>query len=191
MELIFASHNENKVNEIRQMLPDSIQLLSLNDIGFHDEIAETGSSLEENAKIKAETIFNLNGKPVFADDSGLFVEALSGAPGVYSARYAGTGNSQDNIRKLLAELGENENRLAYFMTVFCIISQNGAFYLDGKAEGNITKQPKGVEGFGYDPVFLPHGFNKTFAEMTHEEKNQISHRHKAVQKLINFVRNLD
>jgi len=189
--LIFASHNENKVNEIRQMLPDSIQLLSLNDIGFHDEIAETGSSLEENAKIKAETIFNLNGKPVFADDSGLFVEALSGAPGVYSARYAGTGNSQDNIRKLLAELGENENRLAYFMTVFCIISQNGAFYLDGKAEGNITKQPKGVEGFGYDPVFLPHGFNKTFAEMTHEEKNQISHRHKAVQKLINFVRNLD
>jgi len=190
MELIFASHNENKVNEIRQMLPNFVQLLSLNDIDFHDEIEETGSTLEENARIKAETIFKMTGKPVFADDSGLFVEALGGAPGVYSARYAGTGNSLDNIMRLLAELGESENRTAYFMTVFCIINQNGIFYLDGKAEGSITKQPKGSGGFGYDPVFIPDGFAKTFAEMMPEEKNQISHRYKAVQKLINFVRNL-
>ena len=191
MELIFASHNENKVKEIRKMLPESIQLLSLNDVNFHDEIDETGSTLEENAKIKAETIFKLTGKPVFADDSGLFVEALNGAPGVYSARYAGTGNSQDNVNKLLNELNQNKNRNAYFMTVFCFINSNGIFYLDGKAEGKITETQKGEGGFGYDPVFVPDGFSETFAEMTPEMKNQISHRAKAVQKLINFVRNLE
>jgi len=190
MELIFASHNENKVQEIRQMLPEPIQLLSLNDIHFHDEIEETGSTLDENAKIKAETIFSLAGKPVFADDSGLFVEALGGAPGVYSARYAGTGNPKDNIIKLLSELGDSPNRSAYFMTVFCVISQNGIFYLDGKAEGKIITKPRGTEGFGYDPVFVPDGFTETFAEMAPEKKNQISHRSKAVHKLINFAANL-
>lgn len=191
MELIFASHNENKVNEIRQMLPGSIQLLSLNDIDFHNEIEETGSTLEENARIKAQTIFNLTGKPVFADDSGLFVEELGGAPGVYSARYAGTGNSQDNVAKLLSELGKSKNRSAYFMTVFCFINSKGIFYLDGKVEGEISVKPKGTDGFGYDPVFMAEGFSVTFAEMTPEEKNQISHRYKAVQKLINFVANLN
>jgi len=190
MELIFASHNENKVQEIRKMLPESIQLLSLNDIDFHDEIEETGSTLEENARIKAETIFKLAGKPVFADDSGLFVEALGGAPGVYSARYAGTGNTKDNIIKLLAELGDSRNRSAYFMTIFCMINGNGIFYLDGKAEGKVIEQPRGMEGFGYDPVFVPDGFTETFAEMAPEKKNQISHRSKAVHKLINFVGNL-
>lgn len=190
MELIFASHNENKVQEIRHMLPESIQLLSLNDIHFHDEIEETGSTLEENAKIKAQTIYKLTRKPVFADDSGLFVNALGGEPGVYSSRYAGTGNSQDNIHKLLKELGDNPNRSAYFMTVFCVINPNGIFYFDGKAEGEIVAEQRGTEGFGYDPVFVPQGFTETFAEMNPDTKNQISHRSKAVQKLINFVQNI-
>lgn len=190
MELIFASHNENKVKEIRSVLPNSIQLLSLNDIGFHEEIAETGSTLEENAQIKAETIYKQTGKNVFADDSGLFVEALNGEPGVYSSRYAGTGNSKDNILKLLKELNGKTNRNAAFKTVFCVIIKGKTEFLKGEIHGEIIKQEKGLEGFGYDPVFIPDGFDKTFAEMKSEQKNQISHRTKAVQKLINFIKNL-
>ena len=190
MELIFASHNENKVREIRAVLPDSIQLLSLNDIGFHEEISETGSTLEENAQIKAETIYNQTGKNVFADDSGLFVEALDGAPGVYSARYAGTGNSKDNISKLLSQLKTHENRKASFQTVFCIIIDGQTSFIKGEVHGKIIEEEKGLGGFGYDPIFTPDGFKKTFAEMNPELKNQISHRAKAVQKLINFIKNL-
>ncbi len=190
MELIFASHNENKVREIRAVLPDSIQLLSLNDIGFLEEIAETGTTLEENAQIKAETIYNQTGKNVFADDSGLFVEALDGAPGVYSARYAGTGNSKDNISKLLGELKNHENRKASFQTVFCVIINGKIDFLKGEVHGKIIETERGTEGFGYDPVFIPDGFHETFAEMSSEAKNQISHRTKAVQKLFTFIENL-
>lgn len=190
MELIFASHNENKVEEIRKILPQEIKIFSLNDIRFYDEIEETGSTLEENAGIKAETIHKLAGKNVFSDDSGLFVEVLNGAPGVYSARYAGTGNSKDNIEKLLKELIGNENRNAYFQTVFCVIINGKTSFLEGKVHGKIIGEIRGNDGFGYDPVFVPDGFTQTFAEMKPEEKNQISHRYKAAQNLIKFVQNL-
>lgn len=190
MELIFASHNENKVKEIRSVLPDSIQLLSLNDIGFHQEIEETGSTLEENSKIKAETIYKETGKNVFADDSGLFVEALNGDPGVFSSRYAGTGNSEDNIKKLLNELNSKINRKAYFQSVFCIIIDGEIHYVSGEVHGEIINEPRGNQGFGYDPVFVAEGYEKTFGEMDPVQKNQISHRAKAVQKLINFIGNL-
>lgn len=189
MELIFASHNEGKVQEIKAMVSDKIQIYSLNDINFHEEIEETGNTLEENSRIKAKTIHDLTGKAVFADDSGLFVEALGGAPGVFSARYAGTGNSEDNIIKLLNELNENPNRNAYFKSVFCLIYTDNEFYFDGEVHGQILHETKGSKGFGYDPVFVPNGYDLTFAEMNSTDKNQISHRSKAVQKLINFIEN--
>jgi XTP/dITP diphosphohydrolase len=189
MDLIFASHNENKVKEIRAILPKWVNILSLNDIGFHEEIEETGTTLEENAQIKAETIYNQIGKNVFADDSGLFVDALEGAPGVFSARYAGTGNSQDNIAKLLNELKGESSRKAEFRATFCVIWNGKIHFLKGKVEGNILEDSKGSDGFGYDPIFVPNGYSQTFAEMDSTEKNSISHRHEAVQKLINFIEN--
>lgn len=189
MELIFASHNEGKVKEIKAMVSDKIQIYSLNDINFHKEIEETGNTLEENARIKAKTIYDFTGKNVFADDSGLFVEALGGSPGVFSARYAGTGNSEDNIIKLLNELNDNPNRNAYFKSVFCLILNTEEIYFDGEIHGKIISQTKGDKGFGYDPVFVPNGYDLTFAEISSEEKNQISHRSEAVQKLINFIKN--
>lgn len=189
MELIFASHNEGKVKEIKAMVSDKIQILSLNDINFHQEIEETGNTLEENARIKARTIYDFTGKNVFADDSGLFVEALKGGPGVFSARYAGTGNSNDNMTKLLKELDKNPNRNAYFKSVFCLILNGEEIYFDGEVHGKITGQQEGDKGFGYDPVFIANGYDMTFAEMNPKEKNLISHRSKAVQKLINFIEN--
>lgn len=189
MELIFASHNENKVNEIRAVLPKDIHLLSLNDIGFHQEIEENGKTLEENSRIKAETIYKIYGKNVFADDTGLFVESLDGVPGVYSARYAGTGNSADNIEKLLKELKNKSNRKAYFKTVICLFWKDEINFLSGEIQGEIIDENRGSAGFGYDPVFVPEGYGLTFAEMDLTEKNRISHRARAVQKLINFVEN--
>lgn len=188
MDLIFASHNENKVSEIRALLPDGIRLLSLNDIGFHDEIEEIGLTLEQNAQIKAETIYKITGKNVFADDTGLFVDALNGEPGVYSARYAGTGNSTDNIAKLLRELKGKSNRSAFFKTVICLFWNGEIHFLNGEIHGEIIENQKGDSGFGYDPIFQPNGYEITFAEMDLSEKNQISHRALAVKKLINFVK---
>ena len=190
MDLIFASHNENKVNEIRLILPKAINLLSLTDIDFHTEIEETGSTLEANAEIKAKTIFEKTGKNVFADDTGLFVEALDGQPGIYSARYAGTGNSTDNIVKLLRELNGIDNRKAYFKTVICLIWEGEIHFLTGEVHGNILEDERGLSGFGYDPIFVPEGYSETFAEMNMADKNRISHRSKAVEKLINFVENI-
>lgn len=189
MDLIFASHNENKVNEIRAVLPPEIKLLSLNDIGFYEEIEETGTTLEENSKIKAETIYKLTRKNVFADDTGLFVEALNGAPGVHSSRFSETGNSEDNIRKLLEELKDVTNRKAYFKTVICLFWKGEIYILDGKIQGEIINELRGEKGFGYDPVFVPETYNQTFAEMSVEEKSKISHRTKAVENLIKFVEN--
>jgi len=189
MELIFASNNENKVNEIRAVLPSEIKILSLNDIGFHDEIEENGDTLEENSRIKAETLHKLTGKNVFADDTGLFVEALKGAPGIHSSRYAGTGNSADNIRKLLKELEGIANRKAFFKTVICLFWKDEIHFLSGKIEGKIIDQIKGAEGFGYDPVFVPDNYEQTFAEMNQSQKNKISHRAKAVENLIRFFEN--
>lgn len=190
MELVFASHNENKVNEIRPLLPHGIELKSLNDLGFYDEIEENGHSLEENAEIKARTIYEKFGVHVFADDTGLFVDVLDGAPGIYSARYARTGDSKDNIRKLKAELQDKENRSAHFKTVICLIMNGETHFLAGKVEGEILEEERGEDGFGYDPVFQPTGFGKTFAEMDLADKNKISHRALAVQNLIKFIEKL-
>lgn len=169
-------------------MPQAINLLSLYDINYTDEIEETAETIEGNALLKARTIainFNTN---CFADDSGLLVEALNGAPGVYSARYAGEQkNDNDNIEKLLAELKDKENRKAHFKTVMALVLNNKEYAFEGIIHGSITHSKQGTNGFGYDPVFVPDGYNKTFAEMSFEEKNSISHRKIALQKLLTHL----
>lgn len=187
MELIFATHNEDKVKEVQAMMPNYVTLLSLNDVNYKEDIEEIGTSLEENARIKAETIYEKTGKNVFADDSGLFVEMLNGAPGVYSARYSGTNSMVDNVSKLLLEMDGYEDRRAYFEAVICLIFDGQAQFFSGKINGRILDEVKGDGGFGYDPLFVPDGYESTFAQMLPEKKNQISHRSKAVQKLIDFL----
>lgn len=188
MKLIFATHNQNKIIEIAILLNSQINVVSLNDIGFYNEIPETAQTLEGNATIKAETIFQETGMDCFADDTGLEVESLDGAPGVYSARYAGEHkNAQDNIKKLLKELESFENRNARFKTVICLFVNGEKKLFEGIIEGKIEKESKGMGGFGYDPIFTPTGYKKTFAEMTLEEKSKISHRGLAFEKLITFL----
>ena len=191
MELIFATHNNNKVKEVAQILPSYLSMKSLTDIGFFDEIEETGKTFEENALLKAKTIFEKTGKHIFADDSGLVIEALNGAPGVYSARYAGTGKDEDNIAKALKELDGKTNRKAYFISIFCLILNGKEYFFEGRIDGTISTEILGENGFGYDPIFIPDGFSKSFAQMSAEEKNAISHRAKAVEKLNNFLINLN
>lgn len=184
--LIFATHNANKAKEIKQLLPHGYTLESLDDIGLHDDIPETGTTLEENALIKARYVYQKTGKACFADDTGLEVDSLDGAPGVYSARYAGEkATYQDNVIKLLEALGSETNRDAQFRTVIAHINEDGNEELfDGIAEGTITAAQLGEEGFGYDPIFLPKGHNQTFAEMDSASKNAISHRGRAFEKFI-------
>lgn len=191
MELIFATHNNNKVKEVTKMLPSYLSMKSLTDINFFDEIEETGTTFEENAQLKAKTIFDKTGKNIFADDSGLVIEALDGAPGVYSARYAGTGKDEDNIAKALKELEGKTNRKAYFISIFCLILDGKEYFFEGRVNGTIATEIMGKNGFGYDPIFIPDGFSKSFAQMSPEEKNAISHRGKAVEKLNNFLINLN
>lgn len=191
MDLIFASHNENKVNEIRNVLPTEIRLFSLNNLDFHDEIDETGATLEENSKLKAETIYQLTKKNVFADDTGLFVSALNGEPGIHSSRYAGTGNSMDNMKKLLEALKNETDRSAYFKTQICLIYEGETHFFSGEIHGQILKEIRGEQGFGYDPVFMPNGYTMSFAEMNLEEKNRISHRYLAVEKLVKFIEKIN
>ena len=187
MELIFATHNQHKLEEVKQMLPQSLQFKSLTEINFHDEIEETGTTFIENATIKSQTIFQKTGVNVFADDSGLVIEGLNGAPGVYSARYAGTGKSEDNIAKVLEELKGNENRKAYFIAVFCLILDGKEYFFEGRVNGIISEEILGADGFGYDPIFIPEGHTKSFAQMTAEEKNSMSHRGRAVEQLNEFL----
>lgn len=188
MKLIFATHNQNKVIEIAPLVPPHFEIVSLRDIGFHDDIPETALTLEGNAVSKAETIFKATGLNCFADDTGLEVEALNGAPGVYSARYAGEQkNAQDNIDKLLHELQGRENRKARFKTVICLILEGEKYLFEGIVEGKIETIRSGSGGFGYDPIFTPNGYNRTFAEMTLEEKSKISHRGLAFDQLIGFL----
>ena len=187
MELIFATHNQHKLEEVQQMLPKNLQFKSLTEINFHDEIEETGSTFIENATIKAQTIFQKSGVNVFADDSGLVIEGLDGAPGVYSARYAGTGKSEDNIAKVLEELKGIENRKAYFIAVFCLILDGKEYFFEGRVNGTIAEEILGADGFGYDPIFIPEGHTKSFAQMTSEEKNNMSHRGRAVEQLNEFL----
>lgn len=190
MELIFATHNQHKLEEVKQMLPQNIQFKSLTDIDFHDEIEETGDTFEANAKIKADTIFNKTGVNVFADDSGLVIEGLDGAPGVYSARYAGTGKSEDNIARVLEEMKDISNRKAYFIAVFCLILNGKEYFFEGRVNGTIATEILGADGFGYDPIFIPEGYTKSFAQMTPKEKNSMSHRGRAVEQLHNFLSNI-
>ena len=188
MKLIFASHNEHKTTEIRQLLPPDIQLLSLNDLNYHDEIEESAATLEGNALLKATHVFSLFKLPCFADDSGLEVEALDNRPGVYSARYAGEPKNDDrNIAKLLDDLKESTNRSARFRTVITLILPTTSLSFEGIIEGKITHEKKGSNGFGYDPVFQPIESSITFAQMSMEQKNTISHRALALEKMISFL----
>ena len=188
MKLIFASHNEHKTTEIRQLLPPEIQLLSLNDLNYHDEIEESAATLEGNALLKARHVFTLFKLPCFADDSGLEVEALDNRPGVYSARYAGEPKNDDrNIAKLLDDLKGSTNRSARFRTVITLILPTTSLSFEGIIEGEITHEKKGSNGFGYDPVFQPIESSITFAQMSMEQKNTISHRALALEKMISFL----
>lgn len=185
MELVFVSNNIGKIKEIQMLLPENIKILSLHDIGCTEDIPETADTLEGNAILKADYVTQNYGLPCFADDSGLEVESLNGAPGVHSARYAGEPkNDNNNIDKLLFELTNKENRKARFKTVIALNLNNKQELFSGTVHGNIIHEKRGTNGFGYDPVFSPEGYNQTFAEMSIDEKSKISHRANAVKQLI-------
>lgn len=188
-EILIATHNAHKKEEIQQILGNQFTVKSLSDYHLNEEIVEDGNSFEANAKIKAKYCFEKTGIPSIGDDSGLVVEALDGRPGIFSARYAGDHDFAKNIAKVLAELADNENRKAYFITVLCYYDASGPLFFEGRVYGNILQENKGTAGFGYDPVFVPDGYEKTFAEMPAEEKNRISHRKKAIDLLLNFFQN--
>lgn len=188
IDLLFATSNKNKVLEIKKVLPKEFNIKSLDDIGFCEEIPENENTIEGNAIFKANYIYKKYNLNVFADDTGLEVDSLNGKPGVHSARYAGISkNSRDNINKLLKKLKNKKNRKARFKTVIALILNSKIHTFEGVVEGIITKKPKGENGFGYDPVFIPSGYTKTFGELSIEEKNSISHRSLAMNKLIDFI----
>jgi len=192
IELVFATNNEHKLKEIQSMLGNRFKLLSLTEIGCLDDIPETSDTLEGNASQKARYVFDKYGLNCFADDTGLEVEALGMAPGVYSARYAGPQrDSSDNMEKLLFELDKINNRNARFRTVISFIMNGSETFFEGMVEGQILKEPHGKLGFGYDPIFRPNGYDVSFAEMELTEKNKISHRGRAFSKLINFLNNME
>jgi len=192
MEIVLATNNQKKVDEIIAKLGDSsIIWKKLSEAGIKVELPETHETLEENALEKAAYVYENTGLNALADDSGLEVEALNGAPGVYSARYAGVhGDAEANMAKLLGELKGIENRKACFKTVLALILNGNKFEFKGEIWGQITENKRGTAGFGYDPIFIPDGYDKTFAEMSPEEKNSISHRSIAVQKLVDFLKTL-
>ncbi len=190
MKLVFATNNHNKIKEIKALLGNTFQILSLSDIGCTEEIPETQNTLEGNALQKARYINQKYGYNCFADDTGLLVEALNGEPGVYSARYAGEQkNAKDNIQKLLQKLAGEDDRKAYFQTSIALILDDAEHLFNGVVQGEITDKETGAEGFGYDPVFQPEGKNTTFAEMSLQEKNKISHRGRAFAKMIAYLEN--
>ena len=190
MKLVFASHNQNKVTEIKSLLPETFEILSLTEIGFNEEIEETGLTLDENSKIKAQTVFEKTGYFCFADDTGLEIEALNYEPGVFSARYAGNQkNDSDNIEKVLLNIQEMTNRNARFRTVITLLIGQEEYSFEGRVDGKIIMEKRGEFGFGYDPIFIPENESRTFAEMSMEEKNQFSHRARAFQKMIEFLKN--
>lgn len=192
MKLVFATNNLNKLREVQTLIPKHIKLLRLEDIGCKEDIPETQPTIEGNAKQKAEYIKRKYGYDCFADDTGLEVEALNNEPGVYSARYAGPQrNSEDNINKLLQNLEDKSSRNAHFKTVIALHLNNKITTFTGICEGEITKTKHGEKGFGYDPVFKANGYDKTFAEISLEEKNKIGHRGKAVRALIKFLNNIE
>lgn len=187
-KLIFATNNQHKLQEINAILGNQFQVLSLAEIDFHDDIPETSPTIKENAIQKARYIFDLTTENCFADDTGLEVAALDGRPGVFSARYAGAKASyQDNVDKLLVEMKDKQDRNACFKTVIALFWEEQLHLFEGKICGQILMQPTGIGGFGYDPVFVPDGYQQSFAEMPAELKNKISHRALATQKLISFL----
>lgn len=196
MKIVFATNNQHKLDEIRNILGKDFEIVSLNEIGCHEDIPETGKTLEENAWQKANYIFNKYGLSCFADDTGLEVDVLNGAPGVFSARYAGGEghDSEANMQKLLRELAEKNNRKARFRTVIALILKDKSRgtgderreTFEGIVEGHIAHEKSGAEGFGYDPIFVPDGYNQSFAELGIDIKNQISHRARAVKKLAEY-----
>jgi XTP/dITP diphosphohydrolase len=188
MKLVFATNNKDKVKEIKALLDANIELLSLGDIGCTEDIEETENTLEGNAKLKVDYVTKKYGVNCFADDTGLEVEALNGAPGVYSARYAGENVTyEDNVRKMLKEMRGRTNRKAQFRTVIALNLNKEQYLFEGICEGEILESTRGSSGFGYDPIFKPKGFNESFAEMSLAQKGKISHRGLAMKKLVDFL----
>ncbi len=187
-KLVFATHNKGKYDEVKKIMPGNINLLSLNDLNFKDDIKETGKTLKQNAKIKSDFIFKNFRINCFADDTGLEIDSLNGMPGIYSARFAGkTCNSQDNIEKVWKLLTGYKNTNAKFKSVFSLNINGKTFFFEGKIDGKIIFNKRGDNGFGYDSIFIPNGYTKTFAELNLIEKNEISHRSEAIKRLIIFL----
>ena len=188
MKLVFATHNKNKFQEVQAMLPQHVELLSLDDIGCNEEIEETADTIEGNAILKANYVRDNYKLDCFADDTGLEVKSLNNEPGVFSARYAGeSNNSAANIEKLLNNLHNKEDRSARFKTAIALSMNHSEIMFLGICEGEIIEKPRGNSGFGYDPIFQPEGFNKTFAEMTLQQKSEMGHRGKAMRQLLEYL----
>ncbi len=188
MDLVFATNNQNKIREIQSLAGEELRILSLKDIHCHEELPENQNTLEGNASQKATFVYRNFGMNCFADDTGLEIETLNGAPGVYSARYAGAAkDSNDNMNKVLKALEKEKNRKARFRTVISLIIDDEEFRFEGIVNGRIIEIKRGNEGFGYDPIFIPDGYSQTFAEMPISEKNKISHRSRAISKLFLFL----
>ena len=187
MQLVFATNNLHKLEEVQALTGKQIELISLNDIGCLDDIPETGITFEENAVQKSRYIYYRFKLNCFGDDSGLEVESLNNEPGVYSARYSGSRDAEVNLQLVLDKLGNTTNRKARFRTVISLILNGGEHLFEGTVDGEITKERSGIKGFGYDPIFKPNGYNQTFAEMPAVKKNAISHRAKALEKMMLFL----
>jgi XTP/dITP diphosphohydrolase len=191
VKLVFATNNDHKLEEMRQIMPSELELLSLNDIGCTEDIPETGCTLEANAAQKSFFIWNKYRMDCFADDTGLEIKALGNEPGVYSARYAGEEKcAVKNMFKVLAKMENETNRDARFRCVISLVTDGKEKQFEGIVEGKLLTEPKGIAGFGYDPVFNPDGYTQSFAEMSSEDKNRISHRGRAVMKLIDYLKHL-
>jgi XTP/dITP diphosphohydrolase len=189
--LVFATQNQGKLEELKGLIAEKVHLISLNELNFDEDIPETTGTLEGNAHQKASTIYKRFGKPCFSDDSGLFVNALDGAPGVDSAHYSGSRDNEKNIAHLLNNLSHFKDRRAYFKTIFCLITHENTYYFEGIAKGHIADSSRGNNGFGYDPIFVPEGYNQTFGELDKEIKKSLSHRARATRSLIEFLRKTD
>ncbi|MGJ1261479.1 non-canonical purine NTP diphosphatase [Sphingobacterium spiritivorum] len=190
IELIFATNNAHKLEEVRAIVGDAFMIKSLDDINCQDDIPETGDTFEENAKQKTDYLVNKYGLYCFGDDSGLEIEAINNEPGVYSARYSGSRDMERNIDLVLEKLADSENRKARFRTVISLFLNEQQHFFEGAITGTIISERRGAEGFGYDPIFIPDGYDKTFAEMSADEKNGISHRSIAVKALTGFLKSL-
>ena len=189
MKLVFATNNKHKLQEVRDIIGSGVEILSLSDINCNDDIPETADTLDGNALIKARYIYEKYNVNCFADDTGLEVDALDGAPGVYSARYAGDGHdSEANMKKLLENLTGKNNRNAQFRTVIALIIDGEEKLFNGIVKGTITEEKMGDSGFGYDPIFIPEGFSESFAQMSSEQKNSISHRYRATKQLSDYLK---